>query len=184
MSMAMEQPWQGQRQQSSNNYIGVTGIVWNNPLMPLRISDPNGWATYSAMASAMIYAADRGVKVMNISFAGSSSSSTLQNAVNYAWSKGAIVFASAGNYSTNTPYYPAACNNAVSVAATTSSDSPASFSNYGTWIDLSAPGVSILTTNNGGGYGSWSGTSFSSPITAGLGALVFSANPSFLMHRW
>jgi hypothetical protein len=162
----------------SNNYTGVAGVAWNNPIMPLRISDPSGWATYSAMASAMTYAADRGVKVINLSYAGSSSSSTLQNAVNYAWNKGAVIVASAGNYSTSTPYYPAACNNVVSVSATTSSDTIASFSNYGNWIDLSAPGVSILTTNNGGGYGSWSGTSFSSPITAGVAALVFSANPS------
>ena len=161
----------------SNNYNGVAGVAWNSPIMPLRISDASGWATYSAMASAMTYAADRGAKVINISFAGTSSSSTLQNAVNYAWNKGAILFASAGNYSTNTPYYPAACNNAVSVSATTSSDSLASFSNYGNWIDISAPGVSIYTTLNGGGYGSKSGTSFSSPITAGLAALIFSANP-------
>jgi hypothetical protein len=116
---------------------------------------------------------------MNISIGGSSYSSTLQNAVNYAWNKGAVIFACAHNYSTDTPYYPAACANVVAVSATTSSDTLASFSNYGTWVDISAPGASILTTSRGGGeYGNWSGTSFSSPITAGVAALILAANPS------
>ncbi|EHP83754.1 peptidase S8 and S53 subtilisin kexin sedolisin, partial [Geobacter metallireducens RCH3] len=91
---------------------------------------------------------------------------------------GAIVFASAANYNTSTPYYPAACTNAVSVAATDANDAKASFSNYGSTIDITAPGVSILTTANGGGYASVSGTSFSSPIAAGLGALILSVNPT------
>jgi len=116
--------------------------------------------------------------VLNISIGGVSSSSTLQNAVNYAWNRGAIIFASAMNNSTSTPYYPAACRNVVAVAATTSSDTRASWSNYGDWVDMSAPGSSILTTTRGGGYGSVSGTSFSSPISAGLAALILSANPS------
>ena len=162
----------------SNNYIGVAGVAWENPIMPLVVLNSNNWATYYDIARAITYAADRGVKVMNISIAGSGSSSTLQNAVNYAWNKGAVIFAAAANYSTSTPYYPAACNNVVAVSATTSSDTIASFSNYGSWIDISAPGVSILTTNNEGGYSSWSGTSFSSPISAGLGALIMSVNPT------
>ena len=66
----------------------------------------------------------------------------------------------------------------VAVSATTSSDTLASFSNYGDWIDISAPGTYILTTTRGGGYGNWNGTSFSSPITAGVAALILSANPS------
>jgi thermitase len=162
----------------SNNSFGVTGIAWNNPIMPLRISAPDGWATYSAMASAITYAVDKGVRVINLSYGGTSSSTTLQNAVNYAWNKGAIVFASAGNSSTDSPTYPAACTNAVAISATTSNDLLASFSNYGNWIDLSAPGSGIYTTLNGGGYGYKSGTSFSAPIAAGLAALIISANPS------
>ncbi len=162
----------------SNNYIGVAGIAWQNPVMPLVVINSNNWATYYDVANAITYAADHGAKIINLSLAGSSSSSTLQNAVNYAWNKGAVIFAAAANNSTSTPYYPAACNNVVAVSATTSSDTLASFSNYGTWVDISAPGVSILTTTNGGAYSSWSGTSFSSPITAGLGALIMSVNPS------
>lgn len=161
-----------------NNARGVTGVAWSNPLMPLLVLDASNYATYSNIAAAIVYAADHGAKVLNISIAGSSSSSTLQNAVNYAWNKGAVVIAAAANYSTSTPYYPAACSNVVAVGATTSSDSLASFSNYGAWVDVTAPGVSIYTTNNGGGYGAWSGTSFSSPITAGLAGLVWAANPA------
>ncbi|GJQ24338.1 hypothetical protein BIY37_03800 [Candidatus Brocadia sapporoensis] len=162
----------------SNNAIGVAGVAWNNPVMPVVVLDSNGFAYYSTIAKGIIYAADHGAKVINISIAGSSSSTTLQNAVNYAWNKGVVVIAAAANNSTSTPYYPAACNNVVAVSATTSSDAIASFSNYGNWIDVAAPGVSIKTTTNGGGYGTGSGTSFSSPITAGLAALILSVNPA------
>ena len=163
---------------TSNNYNGVAGVAWGNPIMPLVVLNASNYASYYDIAQAITYAADNGVKVMNISLAGSSSSSTLQNAVNYAWNKDAVIFAAAANYSTSAPYYPAACDKVVAVSATTSSDTLASFSNYGDWVDISAPGVSILTTSNGGGFGYWSGTSFSSPIAAGLGCLILSANPS------
>ncbi len=162
----------------TDNITGVAGVAWNSPIMPLVVVNTDGSATYYDIAQAINYAADQGVRIMNISLGGSSSSSTLQNAVNYAWNKGAVIIAAASNYSTDTPYYPAACANVVAASATTSSDTFASFSNYGTWVDISAPGASILTTSRGGGYGSWSGTSFSSPITAGVAALILSANPS------
>lgn len=160
-----------------NNSIGVAGVAWQNKLMPLVVLDATNYASYSNIANAVLYAADHGVRVINISIAGSSSSTTLQNAINYAWNKGVIIIAAAANNSTSTPYYPAACANVMAISATTSSDTLASFSNYGSWITLSAPGTSIYTTNNGGGYGAWNGTSFSSPITAGLAALVLSTNP-------
>ena len=115
---------------------------------------------------------------MNVSIGGTTSSSTLQNAVNYAWGKGTVVFAAAGNNSSSAPVYPAACTYVVSVAATDQNNALASFSNYGSWIDLSAPGLNILTTTLGGGYGYWYGTSFSSPIAASVGALVLAVRPS------
>jgi len=162
----------------TDNITGVAGVAWNSPIMPLVVLNANDYATYYDIARAINYAADQGVRIMNISIGGSSYSSTLQNAVDYAWNKGAVIFACAHNYSTDTPYYPAACANVVAVSATTSSDTPASFSNYGDWIDISAPGAYILTTTRSGGYGNWNGTSFSSPITAGVAALILSANPS------
>src|SRR5260370_37189864 len=101
------------------------------------------------MASAITYAADPGVRIVNLSLAGSSASSTLESAVSYAWNKGTVVFASAGNYSTSTPYYPAACTNAVAVSATTSSDTLSSYSNYRNWIVLSAAGDPVLAPTKG-----------------------------------
>lgn len=162
----------------TDNAIGVAGVAGDSPIMPLVVLNANDSATYYDIARAINYAADQGVRIMNISIGGTSYSSTLQNAINYAWDKGAVIIAAAHNYSTDTPYYPAACTNVVAVSATTSSDTLASFSNHGNWIDISAPGTYILTTSRGGGYGSWNGTSFSSPITAGVAALILSANPS------
>ncbi len=162
---------------AGDNSLGVAGVAWQNSIMPLVVLDSTNYATYSNIAQAITYAVDHGARVINISIGGSSSSSTLQNAADYAWSKGAIIFASAMNNSTSTPYYPAACSNVVAVSATDSSDNLATFSNFGSWIDIAAPGTSIYTTTNGGGYGTWNGTSFSSPLSAGLAALILSVNP-------
>jgi Subtilase family/Bacterial Ig domain/Fervidolysin N-terminal prodomain len=161
----------------SNNVAGVAGVAWGNPIMPLVVLNSDNLASYYNVARAITFAADNGIRVINLSLGGPSSSSTVQNAINYAWSKGTLIFASAGNYATSTPCYPAACEHVVAVSATTSSDTRASFSNYGAWIDIAAPGASILTTNRGGGYGYWNGTSFSSPVAAGLAGLIISANP-------
>jgi hypothetical protein len=162
----------------TNNLTGVAGVAWSNPILPLVVLDSSNYASYSNIASAINYAADHGARIISISIGGSASSSTLQSAVNYAWSKGAVIFAAAMNYSSSTPYYPAACTNVVAVSATEPTDTLASFSDYGSWIDLSAPGDTILTTDNGGGYGSWYGTSLATPIAAAVGALALGANPS------
>jgi len=167
----------------TNNLIGVAGVGWANPIMPLVVV-PSGCTTaFSDIANAITYAADQGVRIINVSIGGPSSSSALQSAVDYAWNKGAVIFASAGNNSSSTPMYPAACNNVVSVSSTEPTDTFSSFSNYGSWIDLSAPGDNILTTMMGGGDAYWYGTSFSSPIAAAVGALVLSVNPSLTASR-
>jgi thermitase len=162
----------------TNNLIGIAGLTWTNPIMPLVVVNSSNYATYADIASAITYAADHGSRIINISIAGATSSSTLQNAVNYAWNKGAVVFAAAGNNSSSTPMYPANCTNVIAVAATTSTNTLASFSNYGSWIDLSAPGNNILTTDSSGGYGYWWGTSLATPVAAGVGALVLAAKPT------
>jgi hypothetical protein len=161
-----------------NNALGVAGVAWQNPIMPLVVLNSSDWASYSDIANAIMYAADHKVRIVNISIGGSSPSSTMQSAVDYAWSKGTVVFAAAGNYSNSNPIYPAACTNVVAVGATDSNDTLAYFSSYGSYVDLTAPGVNIMTTLNGGGYAGVSGTSFSSPIAAGVAALVLSRNSS------
>ena len=162
---------------ATNNGIGVAGVSWASLVMPLVVVDEYDFAAYSDIAAAIRYAADHGVRIINVSIGGSSISTTLQNAVDYAWNKGALVFAAAMNNSVSTRYYPAACTHALAVSASDSNDHLASFSNFGDWITLAAPGTDILTTMNGGGYGFWNGTSFASPIAAGVAALALAVNP-------
>lgn len=163
---------------ATNNGAGVAGVTWSNRVMPLVVVDETDSATYSDIARAICHAADRGVRVINISLGGPAPSATLQDAVDYAWNKGAVIFAAAMNAGTSTPYYPAACRRAVAVSATDANDNLAAFSGFGSWITLSAPGSGILTTANGGGYGYWAGTSFASPIAAAVAGLALSVNPS------
>jgi len=162
----------------ANNGIGVAGITWSNPIMPLVIVDSNNYAAYSNIAAAIEYAADHGAKIISVSIGGTAPSSALQAAVDYAWNAGAIVVAAAMNNSNSTPNYPAACTNAVAVAATDENDNLASFSDYGSWITVSAPGNNIETTTLGGGYGMWWGTSLATPVVSGVAALALAANPA------
>jgi thermitase len=131
---------------AGNNGVGVSGVSWKNSIMPLVVIDPSGYSPYSVIATAINYAADHGAKVINMSLAGSSHSSTLQNAVNYAWNKGAVIVAAGANNASSAPVYPAALDNVLAVSAMDKYDKPASFTNFGNWIDVAAPGVSIRTT--------------------------------------
>jgi subtilisin family serine protease len=158
-----------------NNSMGVAGVAFNARLMPIRVTDTNGYASISALANGLVYAADHGARVANMSFAVQAYSSVI-SAAQYFVNKGGVVMNSAGNYGTLDSTAPS--NALVTVSATTSSDTLASWSSYGPSVDLSAPGESIWTTTLGGGYGAVSGTSFSSPLTAAVAALVMSANPS------
>jgi thermitase len=141
----------------------------------VRIADANAYAYWSTVAQALNWAADKGARVANISFNGVSDSSTVKSAADYMRSKGGYVVTSAGNTS-GLQSYPASSSFLV-VAATDSSDNRTSWSSYGDYVDVAAPGASIYTTTNGGGYANVSGTSFSSPITAATVALMMSANP-------
>jgi thermitase len=162
---------------ATNNNLGVASVAGNNPILPVVVMDSSNYATYSNIARGITYAADRGVRIINISITGPTSSSTLQSAVDYAWSKNAVVFAAAGNSGSTAPGYPAACAKVVAVGATDENDARAGWSNYGSWITVVAPGVNVLTTLAGGSYGGASGTSFASPIAAGVGALMLSVRP-------
>ncbi len=163
---------------ASDNGIGVASVNWAARILPLAVVDARENAAYSDIAAAIVYAADHGARIVNISIGGTGVSTTLQLAVDYAWGKGVLIFASAMNEAATTRYYPAACNHVAAVAATDASDHLAFFSNYGDWITLSAPGANILTTAIGSGYGYWNGTSFASPLAAGVAALVMSVDPA------
>ncbi len=160
----------------SNNSIGVASIGFSVKLMCVKstissTSITNGY-------DGIVYAAVNKADVINMSWGGTGSSVTAQNIIDYAYSQGCILVAAAGNSDVNTPFYPAAYNNVISVAATTSSDTKASFSNYGTWVDISAPGNNIYSTFVTASYGNKSGTSMASPMVAGLCGLMLSLNPS------
>ncbi len=158
----------------SNNLLGVTSIAWHAQIMPVRITnDSGGYAYWSDVAAGLIWAADNGARVANISYE-VSGSYTVISAAQYMRNKGGVVVVAAGNYGTNPGYEDN--EYMVSVAATDSNDNRTSWSNYGNYIDLAAPGVGIWTTTNGGSYAAVSGTSFSSPVTAAVVALVKGVN--------
>jgi thermitase len=155
----------------TNNAVGIAGTDWNARLMNGKVLNQSGSGYYSWIASGITWAADNGAQVINLSLGGNSPSSTLQAAVDYAWSRGVLLACAAGNDGLTTPSYPAYYANCIAVGATTQSDSRASFSNYGTWVDVGAPGVGILSTVPGG-YASWSGTPMATPHVAGLAGLL------------
>lgn len=161
---------------ATHNSIGVAGVAGMASLMPIRVSNrSDGYAYWSDIARGLTWAADHGALVANISYS-ASGSSTIKNAAQYLRNKGGLTVVAAGNDGNNPGF---AENTAViSVAATQSNDTRASWSNFGDYVDISAPGVGIWTTQNGGTYGAPSGTSFASPVTAGVVALIMSANPT------
>jgi subtilisin family serine protease len=171
-----------------NNGVGVAGIAGWNPLqagaddyvkiMPVKVLDSTGNGTDATVANGIIWAADHGAKVVSLSLGGAGSSTTIYNAINYAWGKGCVIVAAAGNSGVSTQFYPAAYPNVISVAATDGNDTLASFSNYGSWVKVAAPGVGIYSTYKGGGYASMNGTSMATPHVAGLAALLRSQSPN------
>lgn len=159
---------------ATNNGTGVASIGYKGTLMPIKILDASGTGNAADLASAIIYAADNGAKIINLSLGGSSYSQTEQDAVNYAIGKGVIIVAAAGNNGNSSLVYPAADQGVLAVSATDASDNLAGFSSFGSDIFLSAPGTDINSSYLNGGYALMSGTSMSAPHVAGLLALAYS----------
>ncbi len=163
---------------TTNNSLGVASLGYDTKLISVKVLDNTGSGFYSWIASGVIWAADNGAKVINLSLGGSSDSQTLRDAVSYAWGKGVVIVAAAGNSNNSRALYPAYYTNSIAVAATDSNDNKASFSSYGSWVDVAAPGVSILSTYQGS-YAYLSGTSMATPFVSALSSLVFANNPTF-----
>lgn len=161
---------------ATDNTLGVASTGWNAALMPIRVTDTGGMAYSSTISQGLSWAVENGARILNLSFGGVAGSATIRFAAQYVASQGGVVVAAAGNCgcddgTAETPYL-------LSVGATDSADNLAYFSTRGPFVDISAPGVSIYTTARGGGYSRVSGTSFASPVAAGVAALLVSVNPS------
>jgi thermitase len=173
----------------THNGVGVAGMCPNCRLMPVRVLDGGGFGSWSAISNGITWAADQGAKVINLSLGGSTGSTTLQSAIDYAWNKGAFLACAAGNSGSSSLFYPAGYTNCFAVAATSQSDAMASFSNHGTWVEIAAPGGGssqsdqIYSTAMISNYMYMQGTSMASPHVAGAAGLLASAGQSNVQIR-
>ncbi len=162
-----------------DNSEGITGIAPGAKLMAVRVLGGRVGIGYTSdLAEGIVYATDNGANVINLSLGGTDRSLTEYNALKYAWNHNVFIAAASGNEAQygNPIVYPAGYVFAMSVAATNSSDNVATFSTHNEFVEVSAPGVNILSTVLGGFYESvgWSGTSMATPHVAGLAALLYS----------
>jgi hypothetical protein len=175
----------------SNNGVGIAGVSWASNVLAVKVCDANGRCPDSAIAAGIKYAADKGAKVINLSLGGYTTNAAVESAVAYAHIHGSLVVAAAGNDGCSNKHYPAAYILATSVGATDPSDgrsvwiagqpacTPNSGSNFGSWVEIGAPGTGILSTLPGNAYASWNGTSMATPIVSGAAAVVWALNPGF-----
>ncbi|WP_246066930.1 S8 family peptidase [Paenibacillus koleovorans] len=160
-----------------NNSEGVAGMTWFNKILPVKVLDSTGAGSTYAVAQGIIWATDHGAKVINMSLGNYAEAKFLHDAVKYAYDRDVVLIAASGNDNTDRPGYPAAYPEVFAVAATDSNKQKASFSNYGDYIDVAAPGVNIASTYPHNQYAALSGTSMASPHVTALAALIRSVNP-------
>lgn len=164
---------------ATDNGQGVASIGFNVKLIPVKSS--NSPQFVSDAYAGVVWAYQNDADVINMSWGGSGYSQTGQNIMNSAYNAGCVNVAAAGNDGVSSVFYPAGYDNVISVASSTTNDAKSGFSNYGTWIDITAPGSSILSTYIGNNfsptYAAIQGTSMASPLVAGLCGLIKSVNP-------
>jgi len=180
----------------TNNNTGVAGICWGCQILPVKVLNDNGTGSDIDVTQGILFAKNYALAnptkkiIINMSLGRNCENSpldpTMQDAINLAWNAGVLVVAAAGNDGSSDLHCPASADNTIAVSATNNSDNLSDFSTFGSFVDLAAPGGNLdpfqfvynIEGNTGNGYTGWAGTSFSSPIVAGLAGLIWSANMS------
>ena len=167
---------------STDNGLGISSIGFSIKHMPVKVQydeNPSDSTFEGGGSQGVLYSAKAGADIINLSWGGGGRSSSEQALYkNIRENYGAIVVAAAGNANTDEFHYPSAYGSVIAVAASNSNDKKSGFSNYGSWVDIIAPGSGILSTVYNGDYESWSGTSMASPLVAGALGLIWSYYPN------
>ncbi|WP_143833698.1 S8 family serine peptidase [Oceanobacillus senegalensis] len=164
---------------SNQNDMGVAGIDSKANIVPVKVADENGELTTADVTNGIYYAIEQGVDVINMSFGAYRYQKTHADALWEAQKEGIVLVAAAGNESSETFFYPASYTPVISVSATDKQDNPAFFTNYGSYIDIAAPGESIYSTDHNGGYKMDDGTSFSAPMVSAVAGLLIAEQPNW-----
>ena len=161
-----------------NNGLGIAGVCPGCSLLAVKVITADGAGANSWIANGIANAVSLGAKVINLSLGGLDQSQTIKLAVQQAYQQGVLVVAASGNDGSSIPLYPAAFSEVMAVGATNQYGNIASFSSYGSHLEISAPGQAIYSTLPGNTYEAWNGTSMACPHVAGLAGLIFSRNPA------
>ena len=160
----------------ADNGIGGSGVCGTCSILPIKAMGADGKGDLATVAAGIVRATDMGARVIDLSLGGPLKMDALEQAVDYASSKGAVLVAAAGNSGHGVPFYPAGYPNVLSVGATDKLDHLYSWSEHGSWVRVSAPGCNVAPQLHGG-YGNFCGTSSATPLAAGLAGLMLTQNP-------
>lgn len=160
-----------------NNQEGIAGMNWYSRIMPVKVLDKTGAGSTYAVAQGIIWAVDHGADVINLSLGNYAQAEFLHDAIKYAYERDVVLIAATGNDNTDQLGFPAAYPEVIAVSATDDHGKKATFSNYGDYVDVVAPGVSIASTYMNHQYAALSGTSMASPHVAALAAMIKATHP-------